>query len=127
MPDFTTNAAQRWKALKRVDHRRSIRHVGRSEPVRVNLRGRTWQGFLVNISHEGMAVVLPEIVTSGARVEFACESLHLAGTGIVRYSRERDGRYLVGVQFQPGTEWTPGAVTREATGEFWKWDWDTQS
>ena len=123
MSQFTSNAARRWSSLKRAEHRRSLRHAGRDEVVQLNLRGSTIRGRLVNISHDGIAVLLPQIVTTGAHVDFACGDLEVAGSGTVRHVREREGRYMLGIQFDAGTAWTPDEAG--ASSSFWKWDWQS--
>ena len=91
------------------DKRRRAPRVARGAPIRLSW----YQGFdkygmgqCLNISRTGLGVLVAEPIPVRGQVCLRSESLGLSGSASVRYCQNHKAKYLVGLDFSGGLQWT---------------------
>jgi c-di-GMP-related signal transduction protein len=71
---------------------------------------RLSRATLVNVSTQGLQIILDEKIPVQTRVCCNDPAIGIAGTGSVRYCNYSKGKYLIGLEFSSGTGWQPPAA-----------------
>lgn len=101
---------------RRTNSRSKVRHAT-DEPLRIVWEDQAGKEKvsdtrLVNVSAEGLQLVIAEQVPVSAGVTCNDPKLGISGKGSVRYCNSFQGKYLVGIEFSGGTGWRePFAAT----------------
>ena len=98
-------------AAKPRDLRRYRRYAVDAGPLQVawlDLSGRmrVSRTRALNISEEGMALLLPEAAMP-LLIRFQSERFKVNGAAAVRYCRRAGPQFIVGVEFTDGLRWRP--------------------
>ena len=102
MPSFSSSA-------RKTDFRRNVRYpmTGMLRIIWQDGTGREKisNAQLVNISTKGMQLRVNEKMPLRSYVSCNDETLHIRGTGTVRYCNFVKGKYEIGLEFSGGTGW----------------------
>jgi c-di-GMP-related signal transduction protein len=99
----------RQTSARKPNERRSVRHAA-AGTLRILWRDHKGQerisnARLVNVSANGLQLLLAEPVPPSTVVTCNDSKLGIAGEGSVRYCNFSKGRYVVGIEFSGGTGW----------------------
>ena len=70
-------------------------------------RTRSADVSVSNISEGGLALELPEAPEPASVIMLRSEKHHMSGSGSVRYCRQGDRKFVVGVKYAAGLRWSP--------------------